>query len=137
MEDPPSNTPTQFGVGIALCPSSSEDILPPSEVPEESLRNLLDRLNMFEQPSTSRTVSPNTVAEKIPAATPTIFVGVPSVPTSSQSLDGVHPGAALIVWTVLVCSSGFVSGISTLSLDKLILHNVNLGKPVPKGKSFL
>ena len=112
VEDPSSNTPTQLGVGIALYPSSSDNIHPPSEVPEESLRNLLDRLNMSEQPSTSRTVSPDTTTVEAPSAIPTMFVGVPSVPTSFQSLDGVHPGAISTVWTIPVCLSRIISGSS-------------------------
>ena len=92
VEDPPSRTPTQLGAGITLYPSSLENIHPPSEVPEESLRNLLDRLNMSEQPSTSRTVLPDTATTEAPSAIPIMFIGVPSVPTSFQSLDGVHPG---------------------------------------------
>ena len=60
VEDPPSSTPSQFGVGVTLYPSSSEISLRLSEVPVESLVNLLDRLDMSEQPSTSRTMSSNT-----------------------------------------------------------------------------
>ena len=112
VENLPSNTPTQLGAGIARYPSSSEYILLPSEVPEESLRNILDRLNMSEQLSTSRNVLPDTAVAEVPVATSTMFVGVPSIPTSSQPLDGVHPGALSTVWTILVCFSGIVSGIS-------------------------
>ena len=87
VEDLPSSTPSQFGVGITLYPSSSEVSLPQLEVPVESLGNLLDRLKMFEQPSIYRTVSSDTVTEELPAITPTMFAGIPSVPTSSQSLE--------------------------------------------------
>jgi len=89
VEDPPSSTPSHFGAGITLYPSSSEVSLPLSKVHVEFLGNLLDRLDVSEQPSTSRTISSNAAAVKPPAATPTMFVGVPSVPTSS--IDGWSP----------------------------------------------
>ena len=67
---------------------------------------------MSEQPSTSRTVSFDAATAKPLVATPTMFVGVPSIPTSSQPLDGVHPGTISTVWSVPICSSGIISGIS-------------------------
>ena len=109
MEDPPSSTPSQFGVRITLYPYSSEISLPPAEAPVESLGNLLDRLEMSEQPSTSRTVSSDTGMAELPTITPTMFTGIPSVPTSSQSLEGAHSGAISTVWFVPVCSSGIIS----------------------------
>ena len=110
VEDPPSSTPSQFGVGISLYPSSSEISLPLLEAPVESLGNLLDRLEMSEQPSTSRTVSSDTAMIELLAVTPTLFASIPSVPTSSQSRDGAHLGAISIVWSVPVCSSRVISG---------------------------
>ena len=90
VEDPQTSTPTHFGVGITLYPSTSEVSLPPAEAPIGSLGNLLDRLQMSEQPSTSRTVSSDTATTEIPAITPTMFASIPSVPTSSQPLEGAH-----------------------------------------------
>ena len=112
VEDPQASTPTHFGVGVTLFPSISEVSLPPVEVPVESLGNLLDRLKISEQPSTSRTVSNDTATAELPAVTPTMLAGIPSVPTSSQPLEGVHPGTILTVWSVPVCSSGIISGNS-------------------------
>lgn len=100
IEDPPSSTPSHFGVGITLYPSLSEISLPSSKVPIESLGNILDKLDMSERPSTSRTMSSDIVAEELLAITPTMFSGVPSVPTISQSLDGSHPGAILTIWSI-------------------------------------
>ena len=40
-----------------------------------------------------------------------MFAGIPSVPTSSQSLEGVHQGTISTVWSVPVCS-GVMSGNS-------------------------
>ena len=93
VEDLPSSTPSRFGVGITLYPSSSEISLPPLEAPIELLGNLLDRLEMSEQPSTSRTVSSDTATVELPVVTPTMLAGIPSAPTSSQLLDGAHSGA--------------------------------------------
>lgn len=59
-KDSPSSTPFHFGTGIHLYPSTPEfgSFNPPSsQVPVESLGELLDRLKMSEQPSTSRNVS--------------------------------------------------------------------------------
>ena len=47
-EDPQASTPTHFGVGVTLFPSTSEVSPPPMEVPVESLGNLLDRIKMSE-----------------------------------------------------------------------------------------
>ena len=101
VEDPQTSTPTHFGVGITLYPSSSEVSLPPAEAPVESLGNLLDRLQMSEQPSTSRTVSSDTAMAELPAITPTMFAGIPAVPTSSQPLEGAHSGDISTVWSFL------------------------------------
>jgi len=112
VEDLPSSTPFHFGTGIHLYPSNSEVSHPSLQVPVESLGSLLDRLNMFEQPSTSRTMSSDTAAAEPPATTPTMLAGIPFVPTSSQPLDEVHPGTVLTVWFIPVCSSRIISGIS-------------------------
>ena len=119
MEDPPSSTPSHFGVGITLYPYLSETSLPSSEVLVESLGNLLDRLDMSEQPSTSRTMSSDTAASEPLATTPTMFVGIPSVPTSSQPLDGFHPGIISATWFVPICSSGILSGISYVESQQI------------------
>ena len=112
VEDLPSSTPSQFGVGITLYPSSSEVSLPQPEVPVESLDSLLDRLKMSEQPSTSRTVSSDTATAELPAVTPMMFAEIPSVPTCSQSLEEAPQGALSTVWSVPICSSGIASGNS-------------------------
>ena len=112
MEDLPSSTPSHFGIGIHLYPSTSEVNTPSSQVPVELLGSLLDRLDMSGQPSTSRTVSSDTAVAKPPATTPVMFAGIPYVPTSSQPLEGVHPGIVLTVWSVPTCSSRIISGIS-------------------------
>ena len=93
--------------------------LPSSQVLVESLGNLLDRLDMSEKLSTSRTMSSNIEAVEPPVATPAMSVGVPYVPTSSQSLDGVHPGTISTVWSVPVCSSGIISGISYVESQQI------------------
>jgi len=100
VEDIPSNTPLHFGTRIHLYPSNSEDSQPSSQIPVESLGSLLDRLNMSEQPLTSRTVLSNTTVAEPPTTTPIMFTSIPSVPTSSQPLDGVHPGTFSTVWSV-------------------------------------
>jgi len=119
VEDLPSSTPLHFGTGITLYLSTSEASLPSSQVPVESLGNLLDRLDMSEQPLTSRTVSSNTTAIEPPATTLTMFASVPSVPTSSQLLDGVHPRTVSTVWSVPVCSSGIISRISYVESQQI------------------
>ena len=86
VEDQQANTPTHFGVGATLFPSASEVCPSPQEVPVESLGSLLDRLKMSEQPSTSRTVPNDTATAEVPAVNPTMFVGIPAVPTSSHQL---------------------------------------------------
>ena len=112
VEDQQANTPIHFGVGTPLFPSASEVCLSPPEVPEESLGSLLDRLKMSEQPSTSRTVQNDTAIAEAPATIPTMFAGIPSVPTSSHQLEGVHPGTIMTTWSVPVCSSGIIPGNS-------------------------
>lgn len=65
VEDPPSSTPLHFGTRIHFCPFTLEFgsfNIPSSQVPVKSLRELLDRLNMSEQPSTYRNVSSNAIA---------------------------------------------------------------------------
>lgn len=115
VENLPSSTPLHFGTGIHVYPSTAEISSfnhPPSQVPVKSLGNLLDRLNMSEQPSTSRIISFDTVVAEPPTATPTMFAGIPSIPTSSQPLDGVHQGTISTAWSVPICSSRILSGIS-------------------------
>jgi len=136
MEDTPSNIPSQFGAEIALYPSSLEISLPPSKDPVELLGNLLDRLEMSEQPSTSRTVSSDTTMAKLPVVTPTMLVGIPSVPTSSQSLEGAHSGAMSIVWSVPVCSSGIVSGNSYVESQEIDPSGSQFRQSGPQGQSI-
>lgn len=93
---------------------------------------------MSEQLLTSRTVSSNTATTKPPDATPKMFTGVPSVPTSSQMLDRVHPGTILTVWFVPIFSFGTLFGISYIESHKLILRNsINLGSSVSKDQFSL
>ena len=136
VEDPQTSTPTHFGVGITLYPSSSEVSLPPEEAPVESLGNLLDRLQMSEQPSTSRTVSSDTAMAELPAITPTMFAGIPSVPTSSQSLEGAHSGAIMTVWSVPVCSSGIISGNSYVESQQIDPFGGQFGQSGPQGQTI-
>ena len=122
VEDLPSSTPLHFGTRIHLYHSTIEVSCfnhPSSQVPVKSLGNLLDRLNVSEQPSTSRTVSFDTVAVEPPATTLTMFTGVPSIPTSSQPLDGVHPRTISTTWSVPICSSGILSGISYVETQQI------------------
>ena len=137
VEDPQSNTPSQFGVEIALYPSSSEISLLLSEAPVESLGNLLDRLEIFDQPSTSRTVSSNTVTAELPSITPTMFADIPSIPTSSQSLQEAHLGAILTVWFIPVYSSGIVSRNSNVGSQQIDPSGCQFGSSVLKDKQFL
>lgn len=67
---------------------------------------------MSAQPSTSRTVSSDTATAELPAATLAMFAGIPSVPTSYQPLDGVHPRIVSMTWSVPICSSRILFGIS-------------------------
>lgn len=135
VEDPPSSTPSHFSAGITLYPSSSEVSLLSLKVPVESLGNLLDRLDMSEQTSTSRTMSSNAIVAEPPATSPTMFIGVPSVPTSSQLLDGVHPGAISTVWFVPVCLSGIISGISYVESHQIDpLQQYQFGQSSPQRK---
>lgn len=128
VEDPQSSTPSQFGVGITLYPSSSEISLPLSKAPIESLGNLLDRLEMSEQPSKSKTVSSDTAMTELPAVTPTMFIGIPVVPTSSQSLDGAHSRAISIVWSVPACSSGTIPRNSSVESQQIDPSRCQFGK---------
>jgi len=66
---------------------------------------------MSEQPSTSRTVSSDTTTAELPAAIPTMFASIPSVPTSYQSLAGVHSRVVSTTWFVPICSSKVPFGI--------------------------
>jgi len=136
VEDPPSSTPSQFGVEITLYPSSSEISLPPTKAPVELLGNLLDRLEMSEQPSTSRTVSSDTTTAELPAVTPTMFAGIPSIPTSSQSLEGAHSGAISTVWSVPICSSGIVSGNSYVGSQQVGLSGCQFGQSSSQGQTI-
>ena len=137
VEDPPSSTPSQFGVGITLYPSSSQISLPSSEAPVESLGNLLDRLEMSEQPSTSRTVSSNIATAELPAVTPIMFAGILSVPTSSQSLERAHSGAISTVWSIPVCSSGIISGNSYAESQQIDPSGSQFRQSGPQGKIIL
>ena len=67
---------------------------------------------MYEQPSTSSTVSSDTATIELPAAIPMMFASIPSIPTSYQSLDGVHPGTVKTTCSVPICSSGIPTSIS-------------------------
>ncbi len=87
---------------------------------------------MFEQSSTSRTVSPDTTIAEDPSSIPTMFADVPSVPTSFQSLDGVHPGPISTVWIVPICSSGIISGISYVESRQIDLSQGQFGKTGPQ-----
>jgi len=134
VEDPQSSTPSQFGDGIALYPSSSKISLTLSKAPVESLGNLLDRLEMSEKPSTSRTVSSDTATAELPAVTPTMFAGIPNVPTSSQSLNGAHSRAILIVWSILVCSSRIIPGNSYVESQQIDPSQCQFGQSNPQRK---
>jgi len=118
-EDIPSSIPSHFGTGIHLYPSASEVNTPSFQIPVESLGSLLDRLDMSGQTSISRTVSSDTAVVEPPATTSTMFAGIPFVPTSSQPLEGVHLGTVLTVWSVPVCSSRIVSGISYVESQQI------------------
>ena len=119
VEDPPSSTPSQFGVGITLYPSSSEINLPLSEAPLESLGNLLDRLEMSEQSLTSRTVSSDTETTELPAIAPTMFASISTILTSSQSLARAQSGAISTVWYIPICSSGIISRSSYVESQQI------------------
>ena len=85
VEDLPPNTPMHFGTGIHLHPSITEVSTcnhPSSQVPVESLGNILDRLN--KQPSKSRTVSTDTATTELPTVIPTMIAGIPSFSDSYQ-----------------------------------------------------
>ena len=94
--------------------------LPSSQVHVESLGELLDRLNMSKQPSTSRNVSSDIAAVEPPVSIPIMFSGTPesylhgtpSVPAGYQSLAGVHSRVASAPWSAPVYSSGVPSGFS-------------------------
>ena len=115
VEDRPSSTPLHFGTRIHLCPSTpkfSSFNPSSSQVPVELLGDLLDRLNMFKQPSTSRNVSSDATAAKPPAAMPTIFAGIRSIIVGCQSLAGVHSGVSSALWSAPIYSSIVPYGIS-------------------------
>lgn len=134
VEDLPTSTPSQFGVGITLYPSSPEVSLPQSEALAESLGNILDRLEMSEQPSTSRIVSFDTTMAKLPVVTPMMFAGAPSVPTSSQSLEEALQGAFSKVWSVPVFSSSIASENSYVGSQQIDLSRGQFGLSAPQGK---
>ena len=78
---------------------------------------------MSEQPSTSRTMFSDTAAAESPAATPTMFAGIPSVPANCQQQAGVQSGTT--TWLVPISSSGLSSGISyveTQQIDPMCLQ---------------
>ena len=134
VEDLPSSAPLQFGAGITLYQSTSEVSLPQPEVHVESLGNLLDRLKMSEQPSTSRTVSSDTATAELPAVTPTMFDGIPSVPTSSQSLEESPQGALSTVWYVPVCLPGIAPGNSYVGSQQIDFSRSQFGQSAPQGQ---
>ena len=119
MEDLSSSTPLHFGTRIHLYPSTTEVSHPSLQVPVESLGNLLDRLDISEQPSTSRTMASDTAAIEPPATTLTMFAGIPSVPNSSQLLDGVQRGTISTTWSVPICSSRILSRVSYVETRKI------------------
>ena len=86
---------------------------------------------MSEQPSTSRTVSSDTVTAELPAVTPTMFDGVPSVPTSSQSLEEAPQGALSTVWSVPVCLPGIAPGNSYVGSQQIDLSRSQFGQSAP------
>lgn len=134
VEDSPSSTPSQFGVGITLYPSSLESSLPLSEAPVESLGNILDRLEMSEKLSTCRNVASDTAMTKLPTVTPTMFTNIPSLPTSSQSLEEAQSRVVSAVWFVPVCSSGVVSRNSYVGSQHIDLSRCQFGQSAPQGK---
>lgn len=76
---------------------------------------------MSEQPSTSRTMSSDTATIELPVAIPTMFAGIPSIPTSYQSLTGVHSGTVLMTWFVPIYSFGILAGISYVETQQIDL----------------
>ena len=80
---------------------------------------------MSEKPSTSRTVSSDIAAVELPAATPTMFAGIPSVPANCQQQAGVQSETVSTTWLVPISSSGLSSGISyveTQQIDPMCLQ---------------
>ena len=71
---------------------------------------------------------------ELPVVTPTMFVGIPSVPTRSQSLEGAHSEAFSTVWSVLVCSSGIVYGNSYVGSQQIDLSGFQFGQSSPQTK---
>jgi len=89
------------------------------------LENLLDKLDMSEQPSTSRIVSSNAVVAEPPIATPTMFANIPSIPACYQQQAGVQSGTISTTWLVPISSFGFSYGISyveTQQIDPMCLQ---------------
>lgn len=74
---------------------------------------------MSEQSSTSRTVPSDTAVAEPPAAIPTMFANIPSVPASYQQQVGVQSGTISMTWLVPISSSGFSSGISYLGTQQI------------------
>ena len=74
---------------------------------------------MSEQPSTSRTVSSDIAAAEPPAATPTMFAGIPSVPANCQQQVGVQSETVSTTWLVPISSSGLSSGISYVETQQI------------------
>ncbi|CAA2990675.1 Hypothetical predicted protein, partial [Olea europaea subsp. europaea] len=56
---------------------------------------------------------------ELPAAIPTMFVGIPSVPTSYQPLAGVHSGTISKTWSIPISSSKVSSGISYVETQQI------------------
>ena len=142
MEDLPPSTPVHFGTGIHVHPSTTKVSPFSSQVPVESLGNILDRLNMSEQPSTSRTMSTDTAMAELPAAFPTIIVGIPFILDSYQQKVGVQSGVVSTTCSVPISSSEFSSGISyveTQQVDPMCLQRpiypLSIGLP-PYGGQY-
>ena len=97
-----------------------------SRVPVESLGQLLDKLTMSEQPSTSRNVSFDATSEESSAATPSMFSGTPEsqlygasfVLVCYQSLARTHSGIASTSWSTPIYSSRIPSGFSHMETQQ-------------------
>ena len=123
------------GIIITL-PALIFEVSPPQVVvPVESLKNLLDRLVMSEQPSTTRTVSSDTAAAEPSTATPTMFAGIPSVPASCQQQAGVPSGT--MTWLVPISSSGLSSGISYVETRQIDPFGGQSGQSIPLSSGLI
>ena len=81
-------------------------------------------------------MSSETVTAELPAITPTMFAGIPSVPTSSQPLEGAHSGAILTVWSIPVCSSEIIYKNSYVESQQIDPFGGQFGKSGPQGKKI-